>query len=289
MRRQDLVAERVGKVRRRADRPVQIGDPRQRLVAIDHPVAQPHDRLVVGKQAVAEYGAFDLVDRQPTLVEQVGEAGDEPADGATLVALAVVERNVGAAQQFLGAPGIGGEGREAGRRCHQKLFSGGFDGRHDGLQHVGRDRVDGFCLMVGKDDGKLVAAQARHDALRRGAGHQPLRHGLQYVVAGLVTERVVDLLETVEIEQQQRGRFRLLPGALQVLGKNGMKARPVGHAGQKVDIGGVPQQLPRFMGGGHVLQHPRYPDRHTVDHFDLCTALHLLGPTGRGRDAGFRG
>ena len=55
---------------------------------------------------------------------------------------------------------------------------------------------------VGKADDELVAAEARGGVLFAQAGREPLGNGGQQLVADGVTERVVDVLEAVEIEEQ---------------------------------------------------------------------------------------
>ena len=63
--------------------------------------------------------------------------------------------------------------------------------------HVGRLR---------REDAELVAAEPRHGVARPDRLAQPARHLLQQHVARVVAERVVDLLEAVEIEHHDRQR-----------------------------------------------------------------------------------
>src|SRR6185437_12481024 len=53
-------------------------------------------------------------------------------------------------------------------------------------------------------DDEFIAAHAYDDVVRAGRGANPLRHGLQQLVAGLVTAGVVDVLEAIEIEKEHR-------------------------------------------------------------------------------------
>ena len=57
--------------------------------------------------------------------------------------------------------------------------------------------------MLGQHD-ELVAAQPDHHVVVANAGAQPIRRGDQHLVAGIVPEGVVDPLEVVEIQEQQR-------------------------------------------------------------------------------------
>ena len=55
-----------------------------------------------------------------------------------------------------------------------------------------------------EQDRELVAAEARHRVGRSRRLHQPLRRRLQQAIAGVVAERVVDVLEVVEVEEHDR-------------------------------------------------------------------------------------
>ena len=54
--------------------------------------------------------------------------------------------------------------------------------------------------------GELVAAQARHGVRGARGLDDALRHRLQQPVAGIVAERVVDVLEVVQVEEHDRDR-----------------------------------------------------------------------------------
>ena len=56
--------------------------------------------------------------------------------------------------------------------------------------------------------GELVAAQPRHDSAAR-SGRRTPAHLAQRLVADGVAERVVDVLEAVDVEQRHRERLRL--------------------------------------------------------------------------------
>jgi hypothetical protein len=87
----------------------------------------------------------------------------------------------------------------------------------DLVQHFLRRPQRTVHLGHRQDDRELVAAETRHGVgLAQHAAH-PRRHTRQHAVAGVMAERVVDLLEAVQVEDQQRQR----------------RARAVGHAQQR--------------------------------------------------------
>jgi len=57
-------------------------------------------------------------------------------------------------------------------------------------------------LHVLDQHGELVATEACEHGARPGRGTKPLRHQLQHAIAEVVSERVVDGLEVVEVDEQ---------------------------------------------------------------------------------------
>ena len=98
------------------------------------------------------------------------------------------------------------------------------EARHaDAHPHVERHLVDHHRLLDARDQPlgdrlelrrvtrrlrrqhrELVAAQARHQTLRSDRLRQPRAEVAQQLVAEVVAERVVDLLEAIEVEQHHR-------------------------------------------------------------------------------------
>ena len=84
-------------------------------------------------------------------------------------------------------------------------------------------------------DGELVAAEARDHRLVRARGAAAAAHLAQQLVADVVAEGVVDLLEPVEVhEQHGRGA-----GGLQAPFEALLEVQPVGQPGQRVVQGQV--------------------------------------------------
>ena len=149
--------------------------------------------------------------------------------------LRVVHRGVRIAHQRLGGVAVARIDRDADAAVGVQLMLGDLER----LRELGQDAAGharGFAGVgdVREADDELVAAQPRGGVLLAQAVGEALRDGGQQQVADRVAERVVDVLEAVEIEEQHgelaasamRAGDRL-PDAIR-------EQRPVGQAGQRV-------------------------------------------------------
>ena len=191
--------------------------------------------LVAGGKRVAQFrldGAAAL-DRRVHLVL-------EDAEAVAALELGAIERDIRLADELGPVHARLGRDRHADRHADERRAVEDVEGaRHrlDDALAKGRDILLAADLRL--DDGELVAAEPRHAV---GAAHQagePLRELADQVVAGRVAERVVDVLEAVEVEIEQReplpGLARFDQGAIEPVAEQ----RPVGEAGQRVVEGEV--------------------------------------------------
>ena len=92
----------------------------------------------------------------------------------------------------------------------------------------------GLRVRMAEHDRELVAADARHDvALANAVDEQP-RDLDQRFVAGLVAEAVVDLLQAVEVDKQQRGFFLVAADAVDQPLERSREAAPVRKSDEAV-------------------------------------------------------
>ena len=106
---------------------------------------------------------------------------------------------------------------------------------------------------VGKDDPELVAAEATDDV---GGAHPALDRagdGNEQLVARAVAARVVDELEAVEVEDQQRAAGLVALGGGKLALELGGEAAAVVDAGQRVVVGEVLKLGLEALALGHVL------------------------------------
>ena len=143
---------------------------------------------------------------QSELLERGGpELGYVAFDDVPSLRLGAVHRRVGALQQALGRRRVGGVQADAEARRDEYLLpleaDRSLDRGHDALRHQ-----DGVLRHtdVGTQHGELVAPEPRHRVLSADRRSDTLGHRLQERVAGCMAKRVVDHLESVEVEEQHR-------------------------------------------------------------------------------------
>src|SRR6202162_6665645 len=89
-------------------------------------------------------------------------------------------------------------------------------------------------LGVGGEYRELVPAQARESGGCAQHAAQPCGDFLQQGIASVVAERVVDVLEAIEIEEQNAEHVLVAPGGQQRLAQPVSKEAPVGESRERV-------------------------------------------------------
>ena len=114
------------------------------------------------------------------------------------------------------------------------------------------------------DDGKLVAAQPADQVDFAHALLEPRRDLGEQSIAGGVAERVVDVLEAVEVEPEHRHQLAVALGAGHGAVEMLVELKPVGQAGQRIVHGEIADLVlgqpaladaPRGNGRGHGEAH----------------------------------
>jgi hypothetical protein len=135
-----------------------------------------------------------------------------------------------------------------------------------------RERIaDGFQYLVGnnggvfgflnadQDDRKLVAAEPSNRVGLANNGLEPLRHSLKQQIADAMAERVVDVLEVVQVKVQNRKGVgvTMCPGncLLERLDKDAA----VCQSGQDIAPGQLGDLRFRPLGLGHIAEEPNAP------------------------------
>ena len=85
-----------------------------------------------------------------------------------------------------------------------------------------------------KQDHEFIAALTADGVRTANAAISRLRHGLQQLVADRMPQRVVDVFEAIEIEEQHGQPVAVAPGQRDRLGEPVVQQHAVGQVGQKV-------------------------------------------------------
>ena len=138
----------------------------------------------------------------------------EEAVDAAAVGLGAVERQIGVLHQGVRLVAVARGHGDADAGPHDDLMAVEIVGSAD---HLDESRREGGNVgrMIGRQhlhDGKLVAAQPGHDVLAADAAAHAVGRRLQQQVADRMPERIVDALEVVEVEAEDRDRSRTAAG-----------------------------------------------------------------------------
>ena len=180
----------------------------QGFEAADFLAREVDDRLVVqlelaGRQRLAQVLLHDAAG----LHLQV-HRGLEEAERAAAVALGAVEREVGVAQQFVGARSVAGTDRNADADADHGLLAVDVIGLAQRIDDALRQRRGlGGVRDRGLHDDEFIAAHARDRVGLADESAQPLGDDPQQLVAAGMAERIVDGLELIEVEMMDRDHF----------------------------------------------------------------------------------
>ena len=212
----------------------------QGLVRHDLPALHRDDRLVVHAQLVAAERAPQVAfQREAPRRRKVHLLGEELVVGAAHL-LRVVHGRVGVADQRLGVAPVVGKDADADRGRDHQLALLDERGIRQLLDHLLRHAGDvRGALDLGQHHHELVAADAADAVADAQLLHQALRHFLEQRVAHAVSERVVDGLEAVEVDEHHRGLLPVAVAQGERLAEPVLQHPAVGKPGQRVVAGHV--------------------------------------------------
>ncbi len=257
--------------------------PQQRLGAKDPAIGHVHDGLVVQGELVAlETAAQRRLGgeaRHRGMVQRVVEHLGPVAPSG----LRLVHRRVRVAQQVARVL-VADAHHDADAHRNVDLLVADVDApAHTPLEPLGeldRTRPIGDALT---EDHELVAAEAGHEVAGAYEVAKPSGDGDEHLVADVVAEAVVDDLEPVEVDEEQRqGGVRLAgsgDGQLELVEQQ----HPVGQRGQRVVEGEVGKLVLVLLDLGDVVERADVPgdDPGSVAHrlrADLDPAQRPIGP-----------
>ena len=193
-------------------------------------------RLIVQFELVALDGGAKVLLQRAAFAQPHVHVGLEEADRSARFALGAIERRIGIREQRGLVVPVRRIDRDADREGGAQLMAVHLDriGEH-GLQPLGQRRGSGRLLRIAADQGELVAAEARHECAFRRSRETRGDHAQQFV-ARRMSEDVIDLLEAVAVEREQRKAFMRGGGALQRRCEAFVERRAVRQVGQRVMV-----------------------------------------------------
>ena len=183
---------------------------------------------------------------------------EENAIGLAAVRLRLVEREVGIGDELIGVGCVIGGNRDPGAAAEMQNVAVDVERLRQPPFRIDSDDVADDAAGIpafGNDDDELVAAEAGIPGrVGQAAPMTSMKRWQdfdQQLIAGRVTERVIDVLETVEVEQRDRHGGVLT--SHQQASELFLQRKPVGQAGQRIIMGKPPQLLFRQLAVGDVL------------------------------------
>ena len=252
------------------------------------------DRLVIDLELVALQRRAQVEFQNPPRLGARVHSGLEEAIGAAAVRLGAVEREIGLLQQFVGVLAVLGRQRDADADADDELVAADIVGRGNLLDHVAGEHGHGRRLAIAAElhDREFVAAEPCHRVVLGDAFAEPAGDFLQQRVADRMAERVVDVLEMIEIEAEHR-ELIAAPDEPQRLFELFAEQRPVRQIGQRVMARHMRDLLLGRLPFGDVLEgrDPSAALHGLIDDADRTSVAghrpgHAVAGLGRGDHAG---
>ena len=179
--------------------------PHQRLEARNLALLEADDWLIIELKVAVLRRSAKIELQASTQLRLIGHIRfEEPIDPAS-VGLRAVHREIGAFQQGRRIIVAALQHRDADARADENLVSSddvtSLDGRDDRLRERRGRRTGHPSKRV--NNRELVSAEPRAEVVTATTFVKPAGDGLQEFVADRVSERVIDILEAIEIDEQK--------------------------------------------------------------------------------------
>ena len=226
----------------------------QRLGADDRLVGDADDRLIVKLERI-------LLDRnaqclfQRVLIEPVrGHVGIEELVGVAAKLLGAVHRHVGVLEQAFRIVAVVRINRDTDRRRHVDIVLLDLERRSDGFLKLLRDAIEHRGIIeILDDDHELVASQPRQQVGFAQGLRQRGGDALEQLVADAMPQSIVDVLETVEIDEHHADPSAAALGLCDRLGEPLLQQQSVRQSRQRVACRQILQALFRLDARRHIL------------------------------------
>ena len=187
---------------------LRVPPPDQRLVADYLAFREVELRLVVQVEIAAQEGCMQFEFDPLPVVGDLAHVRVKHRPVADAAGAGVLQRKIGAAQQQNRIGTVLRHVDDTDRQVDRLQMRRQLVGRHHLLDKLLDDPVDRLCrLAVGIKHREFAGPDASDDRVFRQAGAQALRKGADQLVALAVADRIVDMLETVDIDVDEEYRL----------------------------------------------------------------------------------
>ena len=180
----------------------------------------------------------------------------EQAKAVAALRLGAIKGEVGVLEQYVRVWPVLREQGDADAGGDMHLVAIELERGGERAQDLGRQgRGVGGLRELGLHQRELVAAEPGQGVAGPDRARDPAGHRAQQLVADRMAERVVDLLEAVEVEEEDRGQATFAAGMGQGLAKPVEQQGAVRQPGQRVVQGQPPDARLGRLALGQVLEH----------------------------------
>ena len=228
----------------------------QRLDTGEAPGRELELRLVVQHELAPLQRLAQLALEPPARLRLLVHRRLEQAKAVAALRLGAVEGEVGVLEQRVRVLPVLREQGDADAGGDMHLVAVELERGGERAQDLGRQgRGVGGLRELGLHQRELVAAEPGQGVAGADRARDPAGHRAQQLVADRMAERVVDLLEAVEIEEEDRGHATFAAGMGQGLAEPVEQQGAVRQAGQRVVQGQPPDARLGRLALGQVLEH----------------------------------
>ena len=173
--------------------------------------------------------------------------------------LCLVQRHIGILQQRHTCRPTGGIQRNPNTDPYRDLPSGNFERFSEKLgEPPAQFSRPGRLFDVGLQDDQFVPADTRHRVGRTYGAAHPVGNFRQEQIAGVMPQRVVDHLESIEIQRQDGKRPALVRCASECLSKAVVELCAICETGQRIAIGQMAQPVRSLFPLRDVFHHSHH-------------------------------
>src|SRR5262249_29070474 len=240
------ILERRQKFGGRSNPAILVHDPAERLEAQDFSGLDRDFRLIERNDPVALDRAANHAQHAELILGGVQHSWIEDQRAIAADVLGAIEREVGGPENLAPACAMLGEAGYADAAIALDRMAAIFHPLPQSAQHTARDQADPLVVGgVAQQDRELVAAEPCNQVSTACHAFDALGGRAQDQIPGFMAKGIVDELEIVEIEQQERDRLGFRARLRDDRLYNLVQSVPARQARQRIEVGQLPQLVAR--------------------------------------------